>query len=171
MRIVPSISLILSFVAITWSTRDERVDKPEVLSAVAPVYPPLLVAADFSGRIAVEVTINAKGEVTLTRIIEGHPAVRQMTDLFDQTLRKWLFSATTDERETRKATIVFVFTIVPERTPEADLTTIFRPPYEIEIRHRPASETYAIRRDFHHPAMNRLRIEKGKPSRGLSAKA
>jgi Gram-negative bacterial TonB protein C-terminal len=140
MRIIVSISLIL-MVAITTYSQDGTSDLPEVLTAVAPIFPPILVAANISGRSTLEVTVDAKGEVTSTKVIEGHPLINQMTRLFDETLSRWRFSIAKEQGKSRTARIAFVFTIVPEHTPEADLTTIFRP-YEVEIRHRPASETY-----------------------------
>jgi hypothetical protein len=141
MKIITSILLIL-LVAITCNAQNGISEQPEVLTAVSPTFPPILVAANISGRTTVEVTVNAKGEVVSTKIIEGHPLIKQMIKLFDDTLRRWRFSAIEEEGKKRTAKIAFVFTIVPERTPEADITTIFKPPYELEIRHRPASETY-----------------------------
>jgi len=158
MRIIASISLIL-MVAITTYSQDRTSGPPEVLTAVAPTFPPILVAANISGRSTLEVSVDAKGEVTSTKIIEGHQMINQMTRLFDDTLSRWWFSTTSEQGKRRTARIAFVFTIVPERTPEADLTTIFRP-YEVEIRHRPASETYKFEPNIDPP--NQRPQKKGK---------
>ena len=152
MRIIASISLVL-LVAIATYSQDAKPQQPEVLTAVAPTFPPILVAANISGRSTLEVTLDSKGEVTSTKIIEGHPLINQMTRLFDETLSKWRFSTTNEEGKRRTARIAFVFTIVPERTPDADLTTIFRP-YEVEIRHRPASETYKFEPNIDPPTQS-----------------
>jgi hypothetical protein len=138
-------------IAIATYSQDGTSEQPKVLTAVAPTFPPILVAANISGRSTLEVTVDAKGEVTSTKIIEGHPLLNQMTRLFDETLSKWRFSTTNEQGKRRTANIAFVFTIVPERTPEADLTTVFRLPYEVEIRHRPSSETYKLEPEIDPP--------------------
>ena len=118
---------------------------------MAPTFPPILIAAHINGKAVVEATINAKGEVTASRVLDGHPLIRQMTTLFEETLRRWRFAPAAEADEARKASVTFVFTIVPERSPEIALTTIFRPPYEVEVKHRPASETYITPKDSDPP--------------------
>lgn len=135
--------VLLALTAVFTAGSDQSSAKaPEVTAAVAPTFPPILVAAHINGKAVVEATINAKGEVTSSRVVDGHPLIRQMTKLFDDTLRRWRFVPAAEGDEVRKASLTFVFTIVPERTPEAELATVFRPPYEVEVKHRPASETY-----------------------------
>ena len=106
MRIIASISLLL-LVAIATYSQDATHQQPEVLTAVAPTFPPILVAANISGRSTLEVTVDSKVEVTSTKIIEGHPLINQMTRLFDETLSKWRFSTTNEKGKRRTARIAF----------------------------------------------------------------
>jgi hypothetical protein len=140
MKVIALIRLILTTTIIN-NPKELLSEQPEVITAVAPTFPAILIGANISGKTVIEATVNSRGEVASTQIVEGHPLIKQMTKLFDATLKRWRFSTTEEEGKMRKAKIVFVFTIVPERIPEEELTTVFRPPYEVEVRHRPYSES------------------------------
>src|SRR5829696_10539313 len=117
MTAIASILLILT-TAITTNPKELLSEQPEVITAVAPTFPAILVGANINGKAVVEATVNSKGEVASTQVVEGHPLIKRMTKLLDATLKRWRFSTIGEEGKMRKARIVFVFTIVPERTPE-----------------------------------------------------
>jgi TonB family protein len=109
------------------------IEQPAVVSAVAPAYPTLAVASNTSGAVEVEVQVNAAGEVTSARSVNGHPLLRQKAE---NTARRWLFIAA-QGASARTVTLTFVFSIVPKETAADDLTPVFIPPYRVEVRHRP----------------------------------
>lgn len=109
-------------------------EQPAVLSAVAPVYPILAVASNTSGEIKVEVRVNAAGEVTAARSVDGHPLLRQTAE---STARRWRFAPVDSGANARTVTLMFVFRIMPKETAADELTTMFTPPYQVEVRHRP----------------------------------
>lgn len=101
-----------------------------VISAVAPVYPPIAVAANAGGTVETEVGVNAAGEVTSALGTGGHPLLRRAAE---NAARRWRFMPTADARTVR---LTFVFRIMPRVTTEDDLTTEFTPPYRVEVRQR-----------------------------------
>lgn len=51
--------------------------QPDVLSPVAPVYPPIARAARAAGEVFVEVRVTAAGRVSSAEAVGGHPLLRQ----------------------------------------------------------------------------------------------
>jgi TonB family protein len=103
---------------------------PGVVEAVAPIYPWIALSARTSGAVIVEAQVSPRGTVTSVQIIEGAATLRPISEL---TARRWLF-APTRASEVRTVRLTFRFTIVPDKTPAAERSPIFRPPYGIEIR-------------------------------------
>jgi len=113
------------------STSTER---PAVVSAVAPAYPVVAVASNTSGTVQVEVKVNTAGEVIFAQSIDGHPLLRQKAE---NTARRWRFMPVANDARVRLVTLTFVFRIMSKETVVDDLTPVFTPPYQIEVRHRP----------------------------------
>lgn len=120
--------------ATVWGSGAE--DQPSVISAVAPIFPPTAIAANINGSVVVEVKIDMSGKVTATQIIEGHPLLRQVRS-FEDTARRWQFNQVTRGDALRSARLTFVFRIMPKETPTDELTPVYTPPYQVEVRHRP----------------------------------
>lgn len=113
---------------------EELVEQPAVILAVAPVYPSLVGSPDISGRVDIKLEVNKTGNVISAQAINGPPLLRKSSE---QTARRWRFAPTTSEVEVRTVSITFLFRIMPNNTSAEDLTPIFTPPYQVEIRHPP----------------------------------
>lgn len=124
-------SAMMGLVISQESTSTER---PAVASAVAPAYPVLAVASNTSGTVQVEVKVNTAGEVISAQSVDGHPLLRQQAE---NTARRWRFIAAANDTRERPATLTFVFRIMSKETAVDDLTPVFTPAYQIEVRHRP----------------------------------
>lgn len=104
----------------------------KVLKAIAPTFIPFVLDETGVAEIVVEAKINSEGNVTATKTI----AFTLFTDLsVEQTARQWVFERNTNRKE-RTAKIKFVFRIMPRDTDSTNLTTIFRYPFEVEVRSR-----------------------------------
>lgn len=104
-----------------------------VVLAIAPAFSQVAAMTNTSGNVVIETRINAMGEVTSAKIVDGHPLLRRVKT-FEKTARRWRFTQGSDDRILR---ITFVFRIMPKNTPLEELTPIFAPPYQVEIRHLP----------------------------------
>jgi TonB family protein len=114
-----------------------RVSQPaEVVSAVAPVYPAIAMAAHGSGDVVVVADINKSGDVTSTRVLSGHNLLRQVSV---EAARRWKFSTSIEDH--RQAELTFTFRIVPDKTAGIDRTPVFYPPYHVEVRNEIAVTT------------------------------
>jgi len=122
-------------------TATEKVHSgPELMKAVAPVYPLVAIAAGVSGSVVVQVQVDRQGNVTSTRTIDGPKLLRTAAE---HTARRWLFSAT-DEPATREARLVFSFKLVPKDTAVDELSPIFMPPYQVEVKGKPVELIHRI---------------------------
>ena len=99
-----------------------------VLTAVAPIYTPIAVLAKVSGDVSVEVTIGSDGKVNATNVLNGNKLLIH-TSL--EAAKRWRFQT---GGAGRKAVLKFSFRILPKGTPEEELSTVFMPPFSIEIR-------------------------------------
>jgi len=106
----------------------EKSESPPVLSAAAPVYPQLAILSATGGDVSVKVKVNKTGQVISTKLIEGHKLLQSAAL---EAARRWRFEQGIDHRE---AQLVFSFRVMPKETSPADLTSIFRPPYAVEVR-------------------------------------
>jgi TonB family protein len=107
------------------------VDQPTLITAVSPVFPPTAVASNTSGTVSVEVQTNAAGEVTSARSESGHPLLRNAAE---DAARRWRFTSATSVGTVH---LTFVFRIMPKGTSAQELTSVFAPPYQVEVRHQP----------------------------------
>lgn len=130
--IIAAIIIVSVIVGLAVQARTSN-EPPAVVSAVAPVFPPVAVAANISGDVVIEVDVNAAGEITSARTVEGHPLLRRIRVL-EETARRWRFTSATNARTAR---LTFAFRIMPAETAADELTPVFTPPYRVEVRHRP----------------------------------
>jgi TonB family protein len=126
--VIPVLAIAVSaFVVIAQSNSS---DLPTVISAVAPVYPPIARQARAASDTIVEVEIDREGKVMSAESRGGHPLFRKVAE---EAARRWVFSAASTDAK-RKATLTLSFQILPPKTPVYEATSIFYPPYKIEVR-------------------------------------
>ena len=107
-----------------------RVSRPaQVVSAVAPVYPAIALAAHGSGDVVVAADINKSGDVTSARVLSGHNLLQKVSV---EAARRWKFSTSNEDH--RQVELTFTFRIVPDKTAGIDRTPVFYPPYHVEVR-------------------------------------
>ena len=107
--------------------------QPGVISAAAPIFPPLANAARVSGDVVVEVTIDATGIVTSAHA-EGHALLRKVSEA---AASRWRFVPAEKDAASRLAKLIFTFRSLEKELPEDQITPIFHPPYRIEVMHNP----------------------------------
>ncbi len=105
-------------------------DQPEVVAAVAPIFPAIAASAKASGDVIVEVKIDQNGTVSSAHALEGHPLLQKVCEA---TARRWKFAAAKDSKSARVARLTFTFRVVDDKAPEIDRTPVFLPPYKIEL--------------------------------------
>jgi TonB family protein len=104
----------------------------EVEEAMAPDYPAAAVTGGVSGGVVVEVRVSQRGAVESATVVEGDALLRQPSI---DAARLWRFRAQAGSRAgSQEGKLVFSFRLMPKNTPEAQLGTIFRPPYTVEVR-------------------------------------
>jgi len=104
---------------------------PAVKFAVAPKYPALTLAGRVYGEVTVRVTIDRAGAVANTKVLQGHPMLREAAV---NAARQWKFVEGSAQK--REATLKFSFVILPDNS-KVQSQTVFLPPTGIEIRQKP----------------------------------
>jgi len=116
-------------------------ETPRVVTAVAPEWPPVVFGIkETKGKSStataiVEVTIDAKGNVTAATPMNAHPLVLAASL---KAAKRWHFSP---GNQGRTAQLTFSFVVFDKGTPDENLGTFFHPPYEIEIRRESPTST------------------------------
>lgn len=115
----------------------QKPGRPEVIKAVAPIYPPIAKAAHLEGEFKVKATIDRAGTVVATDIIHP-PELKILREVVDKAAAQWKFESGGDAPEKRTVQLSFIFRFVPEGE-EASIA--FRPPYQVEVTgHKSAYE-------------------------------
>lgn len=109
-------------------------NQPVVVEAVAPAYPIFSGIPDPSGRVDVKVELDEEGRVSAAHAINGHPLLQLVAE---PAAKRWRFEPTISSVRSRSALIAFLFRIMPKGTPADQMTTIYTPPYQIEVRRAP----------------------------------
>jgi hypothetical protein len=116
---------------------------PVVVSAVAPRFPDIAVQARVSTTLEVCVAVGADG-VPSTAALD--PPFRIMKPAVEAAALQWRFAPAASDTEPQKVRLRFVLRLIPKGSPPADETSVFRPPYEIEIRHiEPELVSHSVR--------------------------
>lgn len=114
-------------VGVVTPTYGEDDGHPQVVRAVAPVYPTLArMVRGASGTVKVEVRIDDKGKVVRASVKEGHLLLQASAAT---AARQWEFALSASKEE-RLVTLTFVF--IPLRV-QKDTRTSFVSPYQVEI--------------------------------------
>ncbi|MFZ0061339.1 MAG: energy transducer TonB [Pyrinomonadaceae bacterium] len=117
-------------------------DEPEVIAAVAPIFPIIAAAAKADGDVVVEVKINSRGMVTSSSAVVGHPLLRAVCEVAS---RRWKFVPSNDGSKERSVRLTFSFRILEKDAPEIETTPVFMPPYRVEVtRGKPVIQTVTV---------------------------
>ena len=125
--VIPALAIAVSALVVVAQSKSS--DSPTVISAVAPVYPPIARQARASSDTIVEVEIDREGKVTSAEPKGGHPLFRKVAE---EAARRWVFSGSADTK--RKTTLTFSFRILPAKASAYEGTSVYYPPYKIEAR-------------------------------------
>jgi TonB family protein len=101
---------------------------PPVEEAVAPVYPELAVLGRIAGSVIVAIHVSDHGAVADANVVEGEALLRQASL---DAARQWRFGSQAGGSDLK---LIFSYKLMAKGTPEAELGTIFRPPYTVEVR-------------------------------------
>ncbi len=117
-------------------------EQPKVISAAAPIFPAIALAARTLGEVVVEIKIDAAGNVTSARAMAGPPLLRKASEI---AARRWKFAVAEGSSDARTVRLTFVFRATEKDLPETEITPVFVPPYKVEVTHNtPRIETYSI---------------------------
>jgi hypothetical protein len=108
------------------------IEHPQVISAVAPVFPDRFGDYKEYEIIVVKLDIDKTGKVLSAIAVSGNPALRPYAE---RAARGWLFSPAIGNVENRSRAITFSFRTMPDRTSPEELTPVFFPPDTFEVRH------------------------------------
>lgn len=126
--VIPLMAIVVS--ALVVIAQSNSSDSSAVISAVAPIYPPIARQARAAGDTTVEVEMDREGKVKSVESRGGHPLFRKVAE---EAARRWVFSAAGTDTK-RKATLTLSFRILPPKTPVYEATSVYYPPYKIEVR-------------------------------------
>jgi TonB family protein len=107
--------------------RSQDAGQPKVVASHAPSYTPLAAAARVSGKVVVEVKIDALGRVSNAKAKGGHPLLQRAAE---ESAARWSFEPAPKGESERTATLTFDFMFEAS----CDGTTLFRSPYYVEVR-------------------------------------
>ena len=127
--VVILVTFVLSGVASAQSI-DTSSTQPSVIRAVAPLFP-VPDKGYAMGSVIVEIQINASGSVIKAHAVQGHPFLYSTSE---KAALRWLFMSTAAETKVRTMRLTFIFKVMDGRIAEEDLSPLFMPPYQIEVR-------------------------------------
>lgn len=106
---------------------------PVVVSAVAPVYPPVARAIGLQGDYLIDVEIDRAGKVVSAEMSKNSKEPKFMREMFKEAANRWQFAPDEKAEKNRRVQITFTIRKVPNAS-RYDNTPIFYPPYKIEVR-------------------------------------
>jgi TonB family protein len=107
-------------------------EPPLIVTAVAPIYPPIARDARVTGEVFVDVEIDREGKVTSAKAVNAHKLLEQAVV---EAARRWRFLPELKYRSARMARLTFSFVMLPEKAPVLEATSVFYPQdYKIEVR-------------------------------------
>ena len=114
--------------------------KPEVIEAIAPHYPENYCGARVQGRIEVDGVVSLTGKLVQVTT-HGVPPLQEVAKAAAEV---WRFRAPSEPTPVHLA---FIFVVVPTTEAPGNVsTTLFRPPYEVEVRCGLAMRTVSVGR-------------------------
>lgn len=149
-RLLLLLSVITGLFIILLALRDSanvagamQAGQPAVVEAVAPSYPVFIGVPDPSGRVDVGLELDGAGKVTSVHAINGHPLLQIVAE---HAAKRWHFDPATSKLGPRTVLITFLFTILPKGSLAEEATTIFSPPYQVEVKRLPSDVSKKDRR-------------------------
>lgn len=111
-------------------------DSPEVIAAVAPTtYPAIARAANARGEVIIAVQVDSEGNVLSAKLLSGHPLLKSVSE---EAARAWKFSSRKESTKERRVQLTFDYRTVDKGpNPKNEFTTIFWPPYKVEMQAHP----------------------------------
>ena len=109
---------------------------PLVVSAVAPFYPVSARAIALQGDFLVDVEIDRNGKVTSAEFSKDSPNQNYkkiVQKVLEEAASRWQFAPDENAEKKRRVQLTFTFRYTPKAS-NLDSTTIFYPPYKIEVR-------------------------------------
>lgn len=128
--IILTIALFI-FVSPVLGQKDKTQNSPVVVSAVAPVYPAAALALRLKGDFFVDVEIDRDGKVTSSKAVEDTHKLMRKT--IETAAERWQFAPDETAEKKRQLRLTFSFRPMPKAS-NVDSTTVFYPPYRIEVR-------------------------------------
>jgi TonB family protein len=116
---------------------EQSVDEsPAVIAAVAPTtYPAIARAANARGEVIIAVQVDPEGNVQSAKLLSGHPLLQRVSE---EAAKQWKFSSLKEGTMDRTAQLTFDYRTVDKGpNPKNEFTTVFRPPYKVEIQAHP----------------------------------
>lgn len=120
--------VLLSYVAFA---QTKTQNPPAVVSAVAPVYAAMIRAVNLEGDFFVDVEIDRNGKVVSSKAVYEKRIF--MRKILEEAADRWQFASDQVAEEKRRARLTFTFRATPKAS-NLDSTTVFYPPYKIEVR-------------------------------------
>jgi TonB family protein len=116
---------------LTAQTNEPTADaaSPAVRLAVAPEYPEIAHNARVASTLELDVDVDAEGTPRAFTLVSGHEMLERAAT---EAARQWRFEPAA--QATRRCRLTFVFSLLPEGTPESETATRFLPPYTVEVR-------------------------------------
>lgn len=113
-----------------------------VKAAVAPLYPPIAVAARIKGDVVVRVVIGTDGVVVHAEAVSGQKWLQQSAV---KAAEKWKFELADTVTTNRSSLIKFSYELLSEDDKD-ESETIFLSPDAVVLKHRPAKPTVTYSR-------------------------
>ena len=126
------LGLVFAFVVLA-KPQTPTTEQPIVISAAAPIFPPLANAGRVSADVIVEVEINLSGDVTSVHA-DGHALLIKVCEA---AARRWKFAPAEKNAGSRIARLTFTFRSLEKELPEDQITPVYYPAYRIEVMHNP----------------------------------
>jgi TonB family protein len=83
---------------------ESRTPRPNLIHKVEPVYPAAARKEKLVGAVVIELTVATSGEVTVARVVRGHPA---FNDAAVSALKQWRYAALEQGPMKLQITVVF----------------------------------------------------------------
>jgi hypothetical protein len=111
-----------------------------VTTAVAPRYPQIGQLAWLSCKVQVIVSFDKNGMILFAKPIKTDSSYPAFLEESEKAAKRWKFEID-KSRKMQQIQITFVYTIMPKDALDEEVTTIFRPPFEMEVRYRPPADS------------------------------
>lgn len=123
--------VVLSVCVMAAHSAAQSCEQPAVVRAVAPVFSLPAKGPYAVGSVIVEIEVNAAGVVTTARAVQGHPLLYPAAE---NAAKRWLFASISEDSKVRSLRLKFIFKIMDDETTEADLSPVYTPPFQVEVR-------------------------------------